>query len=74
MEQKEQSERVRVNIYLDRQLVQYVDDFSVKNGISRSGAISVIIAHYKQSMDGMQVIGQLLQEVKKQGTIPPGDG
>jgi len=60
-----------VNIRLEEEILKYVDGFAEKTGVSRAGAISVIIAQYKQSMDGMDTLKNLMaayqtEQVNKQ--------
>lgn len=49
-----------VMIHMEEEVLKYVDGFADKNGISRSGAISVIVSQYRQSMDGVDAIKQLM--------------
>ena len=48
-----------VTFKMDPEILKYVDDFAKKNGISRAGAISVMVSQYKQSMDGMKMLTEL---------------
>jgi hypothetical protein len=51
---------------MDPEILKYVDEFAKKNGISRAGAISVMVSQYKQSMDGMKMLTELTAAMKKE--------
>ena len=61
---KKPSNKKRVNLALDPLILGYIDNFADVNGISRSGAISVIVANHRQSNEGLASIIELMQMVK----------
>lgn len=63
------SDKNRVNVYLNEDVLAQIDEFAKKNGISRSGAISVLCIQSIQSNKSIDVIAKfqdlLKQEEKK---------
>lgn len=55
------SSKVRINLSLDPDVLAYIDSFALKNGIPRSGAISVMVMQYKQSMEGVSAMSGIVR-------------
>jgi hypothetical protein len=49
-----------VYVRMDEDVLDYVDSFAEKNGISRAGAISVIVGLYRQSVEGIDSVKKLV--------------
>lgn len=53
-----------VTISLDDEILAFIDEFGKQNGISRSGAISVLATMYRQNTQGLGIIAELMEMVK----------
>lgn len=54
---EEDSKRTRVNIFFDEEVLKQIDGFAKKNGITRTGAVSILCMQsleQKQAMDSMK--------------------
>ena len=61
-----QENKKTITIKMDPSVLEYVDDFAKSNGISRAGAISVMVSQYKQSMDGIKMLTELTVALKEE--------
>lgn len=64
---EEQSNRTRVNIYFDNEVLQQIDEFAKKNGISRTGAVSILCVQsieQKQAMSSMKWLETNIEQLK----------
>lgn len=65
--------RVRVSVYMDKDLAEYMSMQSKKMGISKSGYINMVVSNDKMQKDvlsmtnGFQDIVNTLNEMKKNG-------
>lgn len=70
---EEGSTRIRVNIHFDEEVLKQIDEYAKKNGITRTGAISVLCMQsleQKKAMDSLQWIEtnfQALREMNDKG-------
>lgn len=58
--------RTRINLTIDPDVLAYIDDFAKKNGIPRSGAISVMVGQYRQSMEGISALSGMMKMVEQE--------
>lgn len=55
-----------IYIRLDDELLKYVDEFAEETGITRAGAISVIISQYRKSMNGINSLQRLMDAYEEE--------
>lgn len=56
----------RINISIEDSVLKKIDDFAEFNGISRSGAISVMVNQCISNFNGLESLGTIAREIKRQ--------
>lgn len=56
----------RVNIQMDQIVLARIDEYARRNGISRGGAISVLTTSALDNIKGIDVLSQMMQNIKKE--------
>lgn len=62
---KKQENKKSIAMKIDRALLEYVDEYAEKNGISRAGAINIMIGQYRQSVEGLKALNDFVQAYKE---------
>lgn len=64
---KNESKKTSVGFRMNSELVEKVDGYAEKMGITRSAAISCIIALYFESKESIEVLGKISDLVRTDG-------
>ena len=59
----------RINISIEDVTLERIDSFAELNGISRSGAISVMVNQCMASVNGLEALSMIAKEAQKQSQL-----
>lgn len=61
--------KIRTNITIDPDVLAYIDDYAKRTGISRSGAIAVMVSQFKSSMEGIAALTSLAKMAEQDNAL-----
>lgn len=61
--------RKSISIKMDSVLLDYVDEFAKQNGVSRAGAINVIVSQHMHSQNSLKTLNELMVAYNKEQAL-----